>query len=325
MNLSIAYCTLFDSAYLPQGLALYKSLCRFSPGFTLWVLPMDKECCQFLEEAALPGMRLLALAQVEDPEILAVKSARSHGEYCWTLTPVLVARVLELDLEASFVTYIDADCWLAGPVAPLIDPFLASRAHCMITPHSYPEGSTLSRKAGTYCVQFMPFRHSSESFEMLALWRNRCLQSCSSALDGSGLGDQIHLEDWPQLFGTKVFVLDQPGLTLAPWNVEHLWDQSHSRLCLYHFQGFRLFRLWGLLIIRASAKVRLPSSLTRLLLSPYISDVRDSLALIPPRLRRVKSIASPLKDFRGYLLFLPRILLLNWKINLYRIPDWKMK
>ena len=282
---------------------------------------MDKECSQFLEEAALPGMRLLALPQVEDAEILAVKSSRSHGEYCWTLTPVLIARALELDLGASFVIYIDADCWLAGPVAPLIGPFLASRAHCMITPHAYPQGSSLSSKAGTYCVQFMPFRRSSESFEILALWRNRCLQSCSSSLDGSGLGDQIHLEDWPQLFGSKVFVLDQPDLTLAPWNIEHLWDSSHSRLCLYHFQGFRLFCLWGLLIVRASARVRLPSSLTRPLLNSYICDVRDSLALIPPRLRRVRNIPSPLKDFRGYLLFLPRILLLNWRINLYRIPD----
>ena len=325
MSLNISYCTLFDSAYLPQGLALYKSLRRFSPGFTLWVLPMDKECCQSLEEAALPGVRLLTLPEVEDAEILAVKSSRSHGEYCWTLTPILIARVLQLDLGASFVTYIDADCWLAGPVAPLIDSFLESRAHCMITPHAYPEGSSLSDKAGTYCVQFMPFRPSPDSFEILALWRNRCLRSCSSSLDGSGLGDQIHLEDWPQLFGNKVFVLDRPDLTLAPWNVEHLWHSSQSRLCLYHFQGFRLFRLWGLLIVRASAKVRLPSSLTRTLLNPYISDVRDSLALIPPRLRRVRDIPSPLQDFRGYLLFLPRILLLNWKINLYPMPDWTMK
>ena len=282
---------------------------------------MDRQCYQFLEEAALPGICLLTLPQVEDSEILAVKSSRSHGEYCWTLTPILIARVLELDLKSSFVTYIDADCWLAGPVAPLIDSFLASRAHCMITPHSYPEGSTLSRKAGTYCVQFMPFKPSPESFQMLDLWRNRCLRSCSSSLDGSGLGDQIHLEDWPQLFGSKVYVLDKPELTLAPWNVEHLWVSSHSPLCLYHFQGFRLFRLWGLLIVRASAKVRLPSSLMRPLLDAYISDVRASLGLIPPRFRRVKNIASPLTDLRGYILLLPRILLLNWTIRLYLLPD----
>ena len=169
MTSQISYCTLFDSAYLPQGLALYKSLCRYSPGFTLWVLPMDSRCLQFFDDAALPGIRLLKLSQVEDPEILAIKANRTHGEYCWTLTPVLIARVLELDTQAAFVTYIDADCWLAGPVRPLIDAFLASSADCMITPHSYPEGSKLVKTAGTYCVQFMPFKASCYSFEMLSL------------------------------------------------------------------------------------------------------------------------------------------------------------
>ena len=65
---------------------------------------MDKECYQSLEEAALPGICLLTLPHVEDAEILAVKWSRSHGEYCWTLTPVLIARVLEEDHGASFVT-----------------------------------------------------------------------------------------------------------------------------------------------------------------------------------------------------------------------------
>jgi len=316
----VSYCTLFDSAYLPQGLALYKSLCRYSPGFTLWVLPMDSGCHQFLEDAALPGIRLLELSQVEDQEILAIKANRTHGEYCWTLTPVLIARVLELETQSSLVTYIDADCWLAGPVMPLIDAFLASSADCMITPHFYPEGSKLIKTAGTYCVQFMPFKASAKSFEMLSLWRHRCLQSCSSSLSGSGLGDQIHLEDWPRLFAGHVFVLDQPLLTLAPWNVEHLWTSDNLPLCLYHFQGFRLFRVWSFVVVRSSAKVRLPRWLNRTLLEPYISDVCDSLNQIPSRFRRVRSIPPPWSDPRGYFLFLPRLLLLNWQLKIYFLP-----
>lgn len=316
MPVHFSYCTLFDSVYLPQGLALYKSICRFSPGSTLWVLPMDSECYQFLEDAALPGISLLELSSLEDPELLAIKPYRSHGEYCWTLTPVLIERVLQLDQQCSFVTYIDADCWLAGSVNPLIDAFVSSGAHCMITPHSFAEGSRLANLSGTYCVQFMPFRPTPESLLILSLWRNRCLKSCSSILDGRGLGDQIHLEDWPILFGSNVYVLNQPALTLAPWNVEHLWSSGSSSLCLYHFQGFRLFRLWILLVVRASARVRLPSQLQTTLLKAYIADVLDSIRLIPPRSRKLKTVPSPMSDLRGYLLFLPRLLFLNWQIKL---------
>lgn len=316
MTPTVSFCTLFDSAYLPQGLALYKSLCRHSPDFILWIMPMDQKCYDFLEKQAFSRVRLVHLSNVENTKTLAVKASRSHGEYCWTLTPFLINRVLELDTHAPFVTYIDADCWLVDSVSPLINAFLDSKADCMITPHAYPEGSTLAKTAGTYCVQFMPFKPTAQSFEMLSLWSDRCLQSCSNSLDGSGLGDQIHLEDWPQLFGPSVFVLDNPALTLAPWNIEHLWARSYSPLCLYHFQGFRLFHLGNLLIFRASAQVQLPSQAKERLLIPYIADVLESLSVIPERFQSLRPLPLPWVDLRGYFLFFPRLILRHWVIRL---------
>jgi hypothetical protein len=123
-------------------------------------------------------LRLLSLEELETPQLRQARAGRSWGEYCWTLTPFLPPWVLERDPEAEVVTYIDADCWLAGPVAPLLARFEASGAACMITPHAYSRGRDRTASAGTYCVQFMPFRRGSDAQAILAWWQARCLERC---------------------------------------------------------------------------------------------------------------------------------------------------
>jgi len=179
------FCTYFDGGYLPQGLALLASLERHAPGHRLWVLALDDACHRLLSRLGHPALRVLALEEVHTPELREARANRSWGEYCWTLTPFLPEWVLERDPEAETVTYIDADCWLAGPVAPLLDRFEASGAACMITPHAYTPHRDRTATAGTYCVQFMPFRRGPEALEILRWWRERCLERCGGRPSGS--------------------------------------------------------------------------------------------------------------------------------------------
>ena len=81
------YVTLFDSLFLPQGLALHASMERHAAPYTLWVLCIDDAAHEVLTSLRLPNLKLLALSQLETPELLAIKPGRSRGEYCWTLTP----------------------------------------------------------------------------------------------------------------------------------------------------------------------------------------------------------------------------------------------
>jgi len=314
------FCTLFDSGYLPQGLALLQSLERHVAGMRLWVLAMDDRCHRLLTALAHPALRVLQLEDCECEELRQARRQRSWGEYCWTLTPFLPAWVLDRDPATDTVTYIDADCWLRGPVAPLLERFAASGAHCMITPHAYTPGRDRTASAGTYCVQFMPFRRTPESARILRWWQQRCLEHCSSLLGQGPLGDQGYLEDWPERFGELVYVLDSPALTLAPWNIERFWEVRHPPLCLYHFQGFRLFRLGGLLVIRASAGVPLKRSAISALHCPYLADILTMLQQLPPSSLVPKPLPSPLRDTRGLLLLLPRILLLHWVVWLRPLP-----
>ena len=314
------FCTLFDSGYLPQGLALLRSLERHVPGMRLWVLAMDARCHRLLTGLEHPALRVLRLEECETEELRQARRERSWGEYCWTLTPFLPGMVLDRDASAGTVTYIDADCWLRGPVTPLFERFDTSGAHCMITPHAYAPQRDRSAIAGTYCVQFMPFRRTPEAARILHWWQRRCLEHCSSDLGKGPLGDQGYLEDWPARFGADVYVLDRPALTLAPWNIERFWSESLAHPCLYHFQGFRLFRLAGLLVIRATAGVPMPRRAFALLFRPYMADILEMLGQLPAGVMAPRPVPSPLRDARGALLLVPRLLLLHWAVWFRPLP-----
>jgi hypothetical protein len=314
------FCTLLDRFYLPQGLALLASLDRHVPGMRLWVLALDERCERLLAGLGHPGLHLLTLPELETSQLRQARADRSWGEYCWTLTPFLPEAVLERDREASAVTYIDADCWLAGSVAPLLERFEASGGACMITPHAYSPQRDKSQSAGTYCVQFMPFRRGSGSLTILRWWQDRCVERCSGELGQGPLGDQGYLEDWPERFGSLVFVCDLPALTLAPWNIERFWGRETVAPCLYHFQGFRLFRWANHLVIRASAGVPLPNSAIAKLHRPYLRDILAMLRRLPAGSLPPKILPSPTQDLRGTLLLLPRLLFRSWLVWLRPLP-----
>jgi hypothetical protein len=127
----------------------------------------------------------------------------------------------------------------------------------------------------------MPFRRGSAALTILRWWQGRCLRCCSSQPGRGPLGDQGHLEDWPERFVRRVFVLDRPALTLAPWNIERFWGGNGTEPCLYHFQGFRLFRLGQYLVVRASAGVPLPRRAIAALHRPYLADILTMLERLP--------------------------------------------
>ena len=106
------YITLFDSFFLPQGLALHASMTRHAGPFKLWVLCMDEEAQAFLDNLGESTIRTIRLADVETSELLEVKPGRDRAEYSWTLTPFTPKLVFDSDPDAKRVTYIDADMFL---------------------------------------------------------------------------------------------------------------------------------------------------------------------------------------------------------------------
>ena len=158
------YVTLFDSLFLPQGIALHTSMERHVKDYTLWILCVDDQAHEILSKLNLPNVRLLQLSKLETADLLTVKPLRTKGEYCWTLTPFAPRFVFEADVNVTRVTYLDADLWFRKNPAAIFREFESSGKQVLITDHAYAPQYDQSATSGQYCVQFMSFNRDGCEF-----------------------------------------------------------------------------------------------------------------------------------------------------------------
>jgi hypothetical protein len=264
------YITLFDSLFLPQGLALHASLKRHAGPFTLWVLCMDQLAKEVLDQLGEPTIRAVALADVETDELRNVRRGRSRVEYCWTMTPFTPKVVFDRDPFAKRVTYVDADLFLLKSPAPIFDEFERSEKAVLITDHAYDPELDVSVISGQYCVQFMTFvRETSEPVRRW--WADECVKWCFHRAEDGKLGDQKYLDDWPERFGNLVHVLKQLDVLLAPWNARRF---PYSRAIAWHFHGLRLLKGNRVLLHGA---VPVPKVVHQAVYAPYVEELGRSL------------------------------------------------
>jgi hypothetical protein len=230
------FVTLFDSLFLPQGLALHKSMQRQIDNFILWILCVDDEAYDVLIKLELQNVRLLQLSKLETSRLLAVKSNRSRVEYCWTLTPFASRFVFEADKNVRRVTYLDADLWFMKSPKPIFDELDKSGKHVLITDHAYAPEYDQSATSGQYCVQFMTFNRSGGE-SVRKWWEEKCVEWCYARFEDGKFGDQKYLDSWPERFPDLVHVLENKELALAPWNATRF---PYGNGVFWHFHGLRL-------------------------------------------------------------------------------------
>jgi hypothetical protein len=230
------FVTLFDSLFLPQGLALHMSMQRHIKDYCLWVLCMDDNVHQALTRLNLTNIRLLELSKLETAELLAIKQGRTKGEYCWTLTPFTPRFVFEADSTVERVTYLDADLWFRKNPSPIFAEFDTSKKLVLITDHAYAPEYDQSATSGQYCVQFMTFtRNGSEVVR--EWWEEKCVDWCFARHEDGKFGDQKYLDDWTERFSEHVHVLQNKELLLAPWNATRF---PYGNSVAWHFHSLRI-------------------------------------------------------------------------------------
>lgn len=241
------YCTFFDQGYLPQGLALWRSLQRHEADAVLWVLALDETTEAVLHALAAPGLRPVALGELlaADPELAAVQSGRPRREFIFTLKPCLCRHLLRKHPGDGVIIYLDADIYFFG------DPGAIARElgphSVLIVPHRFPAWNDVSAYYGKFNAGVIAFRADGPGLACLGRWREECLASCGMTAGGGSFGDQKYLDAWPERFGGAVVVSANPGLNLAPWN----WLRHTCRvtpdgvtvdggpLVAFHFARFR--------------------------------------------------------------------------------------
>ena len=241
------FCTICDVAYLPRVLTLRASLLEHSPDLRLVVLAVDDRARSVLERMDVETVGISEL-EAYDHDLASVRPTRTTVEYCWTAKAPLCRFLLERHPDAATVTYVDGDLMFFASPGPVLDRHRSESI--LLIPHRFaPSFERYRELSGTFNGGFISFRRDHESEDVLARWRELCLDWCFDRFEGGRFADQKYLDDWPTRY-ERVGVVDDAGVGLAPWNASGaaLADDGSavlvdgSPLVFYHYHGLRLFR-----------------------------------------------------------------------------------
>lgn len=285
------FCTYFDQGYLPRGLALYESLRRHSPAFTLWILCMDEPSRRALEQLALPGVNTVGLAELEAavPELATAKADRSRIEYYFTCTPVWTHHLLTSRPEIERLTYLDADLYFFADPQAVFDEMKG--ASVGIVPHGYAEAFRHLERYGIYNVGWNTFCRDEHGLACLSDWRARCLAWCYDRAEDGKFADQKYLDAWPERF-ERVAVITHPGVNAAPWNLgNHPVRQEGEQvligerpLIFFHFHGYKQQAPW---LINPNLKpygARPTRTIRQAIYAPYVKALNAATRRAAPLL-----------------------------------------
>lgn len=241
------YCTLFDSKFLPQGLALYQSLERHSrQAFRLHILAMDEQCFESLKllKVIIPYAVVTRLSLFESSYGLEeVRRSRTFQEYCWTCASTFSHWLCSRGLNE--ITYLDADCFMFSDPARVFRE-LTTKKSIAIIPHRFPLERMYMEVNGRFNVSWVTFR-GKVGIHCLELWASQCVQWCYYRNEEGRFGDQKYLDKWPSLYGDECVQIKNIGVGAAPWNVsqykvaigrEGLVCLDSAPLVFYHFHEF---------------------------------------------------------------------------------------
>lgn len=230
------FCTIFDSNYIDKGLVLYDSMVKEVEDFKFYIFAFDEKCYDILIKENLKNTIIVSLKEFETKELLEVKKVRTKAEYCWTCSPWVIKYVLEKCHE-NICTYIDADMMFFSNPQFVFDKMRNNGCSVIIVPHRFKtkeEEEEAHDKVGSYCVEFNTFINNKDGMNALNWWAQKCLEWCYYAIAGTTewYGDQKYLNVFPDKFN-GVYICDDLGVGLAPWNVCMVDYESEKDGSLY--------------------------------------------------------------------------------------------
>lgn len=289
---------------------MWESLIRWHKGpLRLYALCLDKHAADILAQVVPGDIVVISLDELEraDKALLEAKATRTKVEYYFTLTPCLVAYLLQRDPSIDLLTYLDADLYFYSTPEPLYGEM--EKSSVLIIPHRFPERLRHLEENGRYNVGWVSFRNNEVGRDCVQWWRLRCLEWCHDYHDGDRFADQKYLDCWPSRF-IGVHVCEHVGANVAPWNVESYRIATASGsvtvngvpLLFYHFQGYRWLnrRLLdpGIAVYNALSA---PEAV-RAIMMPYAKAVATMSGIVSARRGPVGSGNTRWADGSGYSL-----------------------
>jgi len=270
------YVTLFDKKYLPHGLALYNSMCKFCLPFKLIILCVDDLTFNTLKALDLKHIQLLKLSDLENQNLKKIKKKRTHVEYCWTLTPFSILFAFEFNPKINQITYIDSDIFFLKNPKKIFDELNKNKKEILITRHGFAKEYDQSHISGEFCVQFIPVKR--EALDIIDEWKKKCLKWCYNRAEDGKFGDQKYLELWPKKYHKRVHICENDKWFLAPWNAIRF---NYYDGIIWHFHAAKIFtdknfKLVGLKCIG----YKIPEIVKNNVYKKYFMKIKNSISIL---------------------------------------------
>lgn len=301
MKKQAVFCTYFDKNYLPKGLSMHQSFITYHPWAKLYILCMDNYTKQTIDKLKLKGVKTIALKEFEDSKLLAVKKDRTLIEYYWTCTPSLPLYIFEVDKEAQTVVYLDADIYFYSSCLPVFTEL--GQQSIYTVEHRFPRSQeSLINLSGRFNVAFQVFRRDQEALSCLKRWRRQCLKWCYFKVEDGKMGDQLYLNEWPNLYKGLVISANL-GINTAPWNISQykVSNKGHNvyinndQLVFYHFHQFEILSENKFKYISG---YKLSEKVFKLIYDPYAKQIQKQISRIKKLDPKFKIVTprQPLKN-----------------------------
>jgi len=240
--------TLFDKKYVLRALSLYESAQVFLPENQFWFLCLDQVSFDLLASLGLKNTHLKKLVDINDRELLAVRSTRPANEFAFTCKSAWVNYILESSevRPDDMLIWADADILFFTEATDYIDK-LQRIGSIGITPHGFSKEK--EKQFGRYNAGMIFFKNDQNTKVCIKEWRQQCLESCKIKREEGKLGDQMYLDAWPQKYA-RVYDIVHPGVNLGTWNIhkykirksgEGKFLVANEPLICYHFHGLQFY------------------------------------------------------------------------------------
>ncbi len=293
---SIHLCTLFDSNFMAQGLALIQSVNEKASCQIHWtVLALDSDAVNRLVALSIPNVTIIPFENFDDKQLKELEGRRPWREICWTSAACLLAYCLKSGGKYDFVGYVDADCFFINDIFEMTMEIPDSK-NIAIHEHRFsPDRIQWLPKSGRFNVGVVIGRPDTDFNKCIDSWRDQVLLRCDVNMSEGRCGDQTYLNEWPKTY-TSLHIFANPGIGLAPWNLNNYKIDSideelrigDNKIYFYHFHGlqFRFFRQNTAIYIPAAGYqiINLPINQ---IYKPYVAQLLELSKMLGLRSHRI--------------------------------------
>jgi len=254
----INLCTVSDSKYLTQGLALYESILEHTKDFVLHYMCIDDRSFNIIKkhesESLIPYYVRDPSIHIQQQDGILGLTGRWHGDsrdtmysgygyFCWSLSSFFTNYLMNKDL--GDITYIDSDVFLHEDFRIILEAI--GEKQVGIFRHRQFELNS-SPVEGLYNVGVMHFKDGEIGRSTLEWWSDAVLYRKHEHL--ATCGDQRYLDEFPKLAEESIFIDGDIGHG-APWQWQLydmgsylddgtiIWGGRTQKLIFSHFSQFR--------------------------------------------------------------------------------------